>query len=324
MSKIRIGIVGYGNLGRGVEIGLEKVEDMELVGVFSRRAPETLNTEAPAYKIEDLEEMQNEIDVLILCGSSDKDIPFQGPKAAAMFHTVDSFDNHDAIGDYFDQIDPIAKENQHVALVASGWDPGLFSIHRMVAESILPEGETYTFWGEGISQGHSAAVRQLDGVKDAAQYTIPNKALIDSINKFDEVEYTKESAHIREVYVVLEEGTDEEEIAETIKTMPDYFEGYETKVHFISQAEKDKNHSGMPHGGHVMRQGDLGESEQAVYQFSLSLESNPKFTATVNIAYARAVYRLAQEKNYGAKTVLDVPPVYLSPENPDDLRRTIL
>lgn len=324
MSKIKIGILGYGNLGKGVETGLEKVKDMELVGVFSRRNPETLETEAPAYSIDDLEKMQDKIDVLILCGSSDKDIPVQGPKAAAMFNTVDSFDNHDAIGDYFDEIDPVAKENQHVALIASGWDPGLFSINRMVAESILPEGETYTFWGKGISQGHSAAVRQLDGVKDAAQYTIPNEALIDSINEFNEVEYTKESAHIRDVYVVLEEGADEEEIEETIKTMPDYFEGYETNVYFIDQEEKEKNHSGMPHGGHVMRQGDLGNSEQAVYQFSLSLESNPKFTAAVSIAYARAVYHLAQEENYGAKTVLDVPPAYLSPEDSDDLRRTIL
>lgn len=324
MSKIKIGILGYGNLGKGVEIGLKKVEDMELVAVISRRDPETLDTEAPAYRIEDLENIQDEIDVLILCGSSDTDIPVQGPKMARFFNTVDSFDTHDTIGDYFDEIDPISKENQRVALIASGWDPGLFSINRMVAESILPEGESYTFWGKGISQGHSAAVRQLDGVQDAAQYTIPNEDLIASINEFNEVDYTKESAHIREVYVVLEEGAVEEEIEEAIKTMPDYFEGYETNVSFISQEEKDKNHSGMPHGGHVMRQGDLGGSEQAVYEFSLALESNPKFTAAVNIAYARAVYRLAQEENYGAKTVLDIPPAYLSSEDPDDLRRTIL
>lgn len=324
MNKIKIGILGYGNLGKGVEIGLQKVDDMELVGIFSRREPESLTTEAPAYLMDELEEMQDEIDVLILCGSSDSDIPVQGPKAAASFNTVDSYDNHEALGDYFNEIDPIAKENKHVALIASGWDPGLFSIHRLVAESILPEGESYTFWGKGISQGHSAAVRQLDGVKDAAQYTIPNEAFIDSIHEFNEVEYTKESAHIRDVYVVLEEGAVEEEIEEAIKTMPDYFEGYETHVSFISQEEKDKNHSGMPHGGHVIRQGDLGDSEQAVYEFSLALESNPKFTAAVSIAYARAVYRLAQAENYGAKTVLDVPPAYLSPEDPDVLRRSIL
>lgn len=321
---INIGIVGYGNLGRGVEANLKNAPDMNLVGIFSRRNPDTLDTEATAYHIDDILNFKDEIDVLILCGGSRSDIPEQGPALAEHFNTVDSYDNHSQIPNYFESMDSVAKAHKYVSIIATGWDPGLFSLNRLIGEAILPKGDTYTFWGEGLSQGHGDAVRRVEGVKDGVQYTIPNTELIDQIHAGETVEYTSKSAHNRDVYVVLEEGADAEKVKNDIVTMPDYFEGYQTEVTFITEEELHANHAGLPHGGRVIRSGETSPDMQQVYEFGLNLGSNPEFTAAVNVAYARAAYKLHQEGLSGAQTVFDIAPKYLSPKSATDLRKELL
>lgn len=321
---INIGIVGYGNLGRGVEANLKNAPDMNLVGIFSRRNPDTLDTEAKAYHMDDILNFKDKIDVLILCGGSRSDIPGQGPALAEHFNTVDSYDNHSQIPNYFESIDTVAKAHKYVSIIATGWDPGLFSLNRLIGEAILPKGDTYTFWGEGLSQGHGDAVRRVEGVKDGVQYTIPNTELIDQIHAGETVEYTSKSAHNRDVYVVLEEGADAEKVKNDIVTMPDYFEGYQTEVTFITEEELHANHAGLPHGGRVIRSGETSPDMQQVYEFGLNLGSNPEFTAAVNVAYARAAYKLHQEGLSGAQTVFDIAPKYLSPKSAADLRKELL
>lgn len=321
---INIGIVGYGNLGRGVEANLKNAPDMNLVGIFSRRNSDTLDTEATAYHIDDILNFKDEIDVLILCGGSRSDIPEQGPALAEHFNTVDSYDNHSQIPNYFESMDSVAKAHKYVSIIATGWDPGLFSLNRLIGEAILPKGDTYTFWGEGLSQGHGDAVRRVEGVKDGVQYTIPNTELIDQIHAGETVEYTSKSAHNRDVYVVLEEGADAEKVKNDIVTMPDYFEGYQTEVTFITEEELHANHAGLPHGGRVIRSGETSPDMQQVYEFGLDLGSNPEFTAAVNVAYARAAYKLHQEGHSGAQTVFDIAPKYLSPKSDADLRKELL
>ena len=321
---INIGIVGYGNLGRGVEANLKNAPDMNLVGIFSRRNPDTLDTEAKAYHMDDILNFKDKIDVLILCGGSRSDIPEQGPALAEHFNTVDSYDNHSQIPNHFESIDTVAKAHKYVSIIATGWDPGLFSLNRLIGEAILPKGDTYTFWGEGLSQGHGDAVRRVEGVKDGVQYTIPNTELIDQIHAGETVEYTSKSAHNRDVYVVLEEGADAEKVKNDIVTMPDYFEGYQTEVTFITEEELHANHAGLPHGGRVIRSGETSPDMQQVYEFGLNLGSNPEFTAAVNVAYARAAYKLHQEGLSGAQTVFDIAPKYLSPKSATDLRIELL
>lgn len=323
-EKIRIGIVGYGNLGKGVETELVFQPDMELAGIFTRRRPGTVASESPVYHMDDLASMKGKIDVLILCGGSRSDIPEQAPVLQRDFTTVNAYDNHAEIPAHFDQLNGIALEHQNVAVIATGWDPGLFSLNRLIAEAVLPKGNTYTFWGKGVSQGHSDAIRRVPGVRLGAQYTIPNEELIESIKAGEDASYTKTSSHKRVCYVVAEEGADEAAITEQIKTMKDYFEGYETEVHFIDEAEFQQNHTGLPHGGRVIRRGYTDEEMKAVYEFSLELDSNPQFTAAASIAYARAAHRLNQEGSYGAKTVFDIAPAYLSPKSGAELRKELL
>lgn len=324
MSKINIGIVGYGNLGRGVETGLKNHPDMNLVGIFSRRNPKTLDTATPAYTMDDILNYKDKIDVLILCGGSKTDIPKQGPELAQHFNTVDAYDTHALIPEYYEKMDRIAKENNHVSVIATGWDPGLFSMNRLLQEAILPKGKTYTFWGTGVSQGHSDAVRGVNGVKKAVQYTVPEELMIEKIQEGEVVDYDSKKAHTRLVYVVLEEDANPDEVEKTIKEMPDYFADYRTSVSFISEEEYEEEHTDMPHGGRVMRQGNTSEEEMSIIDFSLNLESNPEFTAAVNIVYARAAYKLATEKDYGARTVLDIPPIYLSSKSKEELMRELL
>lgn len=323
-KKIKIGIVGYGNLGRGVEVGLKNHTDMELVGIFSRRDPKTLPTTAPAYLLDDILEFKEKIDVLILCGGSKSDIPTQGPALAEHFNTVDAYDTHALIPEYFEKMDEITKDNENVSVISTGWDPGLFSMNRLIQEAILPKGDTYTFWGRGVSQGHSDAVRGVKGVDKAVQYTVPKQLKIDQIQDGEKIDYDSKTAHVREVYVVLKEDANPLAVEKEIKEMPDYFEGYHTSVSFISAKEYEAEHTTMPHGGRVMRQGQTSDEHQSLIEFSLDLESNPEFTAAVNIAYARAAYKLAQEKQYGARTVLDIAPHYLSQKSRAELIKELL
>lgn len=324
MNTIKIGIVGYGNLGKGVEVGLENHPDMELVGIFSRRNPKSLQTNAPAFLLDDIMNFKDKIDVLILCGGSKTDIPQQGPELAEHFNTIDAYDNHALIADYYDEMNEIAIKNEHVSIIATGWDPGLFSMNRLMQEAILPNGETYTFWGRGLSQGHSDAVRGVPGVKKGVQYTVPDEQMIKKILSGQKVEYQQKQAHSREVYLVLENNANPDLVETTIREIPDYFEGYETNVSIISEEEFDSNHQGMGHGGRVIRQGDTSEEHLSVIDYSLTLESNPEFTAAVSIVYARAAYKLAQEKNYGAKTIFDIPPIYLARESREEIIRKLL
>lgn len=324
MTQIKIGIVGYGNLGRGVEAGLKKHPDMELVGIFSRRDPKDLDTTAPAYIIDDILDFKEKIDVLILCGGSKTDIPKQGPALAEHFNTVDAYDTHALMPKHFAVMDEVAKENKNVSVIATGWDPGLFSLNRLIQEAILPAGETYTFWGRGLSQGHSDAVRRVSGVKKAAQYTVPDALMIEDIQAGKKVEYDQKNAHVREVYAVLEAEADPVMVEKTIIEMPDYFEGYRTSVSFISEEEFEANHQGMRHGGHVIRQGQTSDDMISTIEFGLTLESNPEFTAAVNIVYARAAYKLAEAEQYGAKTVFDIPPIYLSSKSHDEIIKNLL
>ena len=326
-EKIRIAIAGYGNLGRGTEAAVAQCDDMELVAVFSRRDPATVRTLDPkttVYRYEEINAHQGDIDVLILCGGSRNDLPKQGPSLAARFNTVDSFDTHSRIPEYFDAVDAAARQGGKVAVISAGWDPGLFSMNRLLGEAILPAGHTYTFWGRGLSQGHSDAVRRLPGVKDAVQYTVPSQKAVDQVRRGERPTLTARERHTRECYVVLEEGADPDKVRQAIVSMPDYFADYDTTVTFISEETLKRDHSAMPHGGFVVRSGLSGAGDNQVMEFSLSLESNPGFTSSVLVAYARAAYRLSQAGEVGAKTVFDIAPGLLSPRSPSDLRRDLL
>lgn len=324
---IRVGIAGYGNLGRGVESAISQNEDMELVGVFSRRNPvdvKLLNGNVPVHKMDDIQNFTDAIDVLILCGGSKNDLPEQGPALSALFNTVDSFDTHAKVPEYFAAVDASAKPNGKTAIISVGWDPGLFSINRLYGEAILPEGATYTFWGKGLSQGHSDAVRRVEGVKGAVQYTIPVPDAVDRVRSGSFPELSTREKHTRECYVVLEEGANPEEVKQEIVTMPDYFTDYDTTVTFISEEELKRDHSAMPHGGFVIRSGKTGEGNAQVMEYSLRLDSNPEFTSSVLVAYARAAYRLSQSGDAGAKSVFDIAPGLLSPKSAADLRKELL
>lgn len=323
---MRIGILGYGNLGRGVEFAVKQNPDMELVAVFTRRAPETvkINSDAKVVNVSEIENWKDKIDVLILCGGSATDLPEQTPKYAKMFNVIDSFDTHAKIPEHFANVDKSAKENGNIAIISVGWDPGLFSLNRMYANAILPEGNDYTFWGKGISQGHSDAIRRIEGVKNAKQYTIPVEKALASVKNCENPELTTREKHTRECFVVAEEGADLARIEREIKTMPNYFADYDTTVHFITEEELQANHSGIPHGGFVIRTGKTGNGNNHVIEYSLKLDSNPEFTSSVLIAYARAAYKLYKEGISGCKTVFDIAPAYLSPKSGEELRKSML
>lgn len=326
-NPIRIGIVGYGNLGRGVELALGQNPDMKLVSVFTRREPSTLtlvNAEVPVYKVDDVEQYKDQIDVLILCGGSKDDLPVQGPAFSRWFNTVDSFDTHAKIPEYYAAVDAVAREAGKTSIIAVGWDPGLFSLNRLAGEIVLPEGETYTFWGKGLSQGHSDAVRRVEGVKAGVQYTLPIQEAIDSVRKGELPQLSTREKHRRECFVVLEQGADEAAVRDAIVNMPDYFADYDTTVNFISEAELKAEHSAMPHGGFVIRSGRSGAGSNQVIEYSLTLGSNPEFTSSVLVAYARAAYRLNRKGKPGAKTVFDIAPGLLSPKSAPELRQQLL
>lgn len=327
--SIRIGILGYGNLGRGVENSIQQHKDLELVGVFTRRNPENvsvLTKNVPVYSIEKALEMKDEIDVMILCGGSATDLPEQTPEFSKYFNTINSFDTHAKIPEHFDAVDVAAKSGKKISIISVGWDPGMFSLNRLYSEAILPVGETYTFWGKGVSQGHSDAIRRIDGVADAKQYTIPKEEALSAVRSGNNPSLTTREKHLRECYVVAKDGANKVKIEEEIKTMPNYFADYDTTVHFISQEELDKNHSGIPHGGFVIRSGKTGISEEHnhIVEYRLQLDSNPEFTASVLVAYARAAYRLNKEGQCGCKTVFDIAPSYLSAKTPEELRKELL
>ena len=326
---IKIGVLGYGNLGRGVECAVKQNPDMELVAVFTRRDPSTVKilTEGVAVcGIADAPEWKDKIDVLILCGGSATDLPEQTPVYAEMFNVVDSFDTHARIPEHFANVDAAAKKGGNVGIISVGWDPGMFSLNRMYANAILPDGRDYTFWGKGVSQGHSDAIRRIDGVKNAKQYTIPVESALEAVRNGENPELTTRQKHTRECFVVLEDGADAAKVEKEIKTMPNYFADYDTTVHFISEEELEKNHGGIPHGGFVLRSGRTGwENENShLIEYSLMLDSNPEFTSCVIAAYARAAYRLSQEGQSGCKTVFDIAPAYLSAEDGAALRAKML
>lgn len=327
--SIRIGIMGYGNLGRGIECAIRQNPDMELAAVFTRRDPKTvsiLTDGAAVCSVSEAEDWKDKIDVMILCGGSATDLPEQTPKYASMFNVVDSFDTHARIPEHFANVDAAAKQSGKTGIISVGWDPGMFSLNRLYANAILPDGKDYTFWGKGVSQGHSDAIRRVEGVKDARQYTIPVEAALDAVRNGENPELTTREKHTRECFVVLEEGADAAKVKAEIKNMPNYFSDYDTTVHFISQEELDKNHSGIPHGGFVLRSGKTGwEGEHShLIEYSLKLDSNPEFTSSVLIAYARAAYRLHKEGQSGCKTVFDIAPAYLSSKSGEELRASML
>lgn len=326
---VRIGILGYGNLGRGIECAIRQNQDMELVAVFTRRDPQQVKIQTEGvsvYKVDQITEFQDKIDVLMLCGGSATDLPKQTPEYAKYFNVIDSFDTHANIPQHFADVDEVAKANGHVAMISVGWDPGMFSLNRLYAASILPEGKDYTFWGKGVSQGHSDAIRRVKGVKDGKQYTIPVDAALEAVRSGSNPALTTRQKHTRECFVVAEEGADLAQIEHDIKTMPNYFSDYDTTVHFISEEELKRDHSGIPHGGFVIRSGKTGLNKEHnhIIEYSLKLDSNPEFTASVLVAYARAVYRMKQEGMKGCKTVFDVAPAYLSPMSGEELRAHLL
>ena len=327
--SIKIGILGYGNLGRGVECAVKQNDDMELVSVFTRRNPEDvkiLTETATVCNVADVEDWKDKIDVMIICGGSATDLPKQTPVYAKMFNVIDSFDTHARIPEHFANVDAAAKEGGHVGIISVGWDPGMFSLNRLYANAILPDGNDYTFWGKGVSQGHSDAIRRVEGVKDGKQYTIPVEAALEAVRNGENPELTTRQKHTRECFVVLEEGADAAKVEEEIKTMPNYFSDYDTTVHFISEEELKANHSGIPHGGFVLRSGKTGwdGENKHLIEYSLKLDSNPEFTSSVLIAYARAAYRLASEGQIGCKTVFDIAPAYLSAKSGEELRKHML
>ncbi len=326
---IRIGIYGYGNLGKGVESAIRQNPDMELVGVFTRRAPETVEIQTDGvsvYHIDDAKTMTDKIDVMILCGGSATDLPVQTPEMARLFNVVDSFDTHAKIPQHFENVDNAAKQSGKVAAISVGWDPGMFSLNRLYAGAVLPEGKDYTFWGKGVSQGHSDAIRRIEGVKNAKQYTIPVEKAVEAVRSGRAPELTVREKHLRECFVVAEDGADKSRIEQEIKTMPNYFADYDTTVHFITEEELMRDHSGIPHGGMVIRTGKTGlNSENThVIEYSLKLDSNPEFTASVIVSYARAVYRLAEKGESGCRTVLDIAPSLLSIKTEEELRKELL
>lgn len=327
--KTRIGILGYGNLGRGVECAVRQNDDMELVAVFTRRAPESVSilTESAAVcSVDDVASWKDKIDVMILCGGSATDLPNQTPEYVKYFNVIDSFDTHARIPEHFANVDAVAKANSHIGIISVGWDPGMFSLNRLYANAILPDGKDYTFWGKGVSQGHSDALRRIDGVKNAKQYTIPIDSALEAVRTGSNPELTTREKHTRECFVVLEEGADAAKIEKEIKTMPNYFADYDTTVHFISEEELLANHSGIPHGGFVLRSGVTGwdKENKHLIEYSLKLDSNPEFTSSVLIAYARAAHRLASEGQSGCKTVFDIAPAYLSAKSGEELRASML
>ena len=328
MSKIRIGIVGYGNIGRGVEQAIKRNEDMELAAVFTRRDPASVKVATEGAKVvhmDDMLSMKGDVDVMVLCGGSATDLPVMGPEIAADFNTIDSFDTHAKIPEYFANVDKAAKEGNNISIISVGWDPGMFPVNRLYAESIIVQGSTYTFWGKGVSQGHSDAIRRIPGVKNAIQYTVPVDEAVDQVRSGSEPKLTTRDKHTRECYVVAQEGANKAEIENAIKTMPNYFDEYNTTVHFISEEELKRDHSKMPHGGFVIRTGETGEEgNKHVIEYSLKLDSNPEFTASVLIAYARAAYRLNQKGENGARSVFDIAPALLSMKTPEQLRKEIL
>ena len=323
-KKIRIGILGYGNLGRGALLAVQQNPDMELVGVFTRRDPKTISCTAPVYRENELLSMKDKIDVLILCGGSATDLPKQSPAWAEHFHIVDSFDNHSKIPEHFDACDKAARETNHIALISTGWDPGLFSMMRVLFEAVLPQGQGYTFWGKGVSQGHSDAIRRVAGVQDARQYTVPVESALEQVRAGSNPVLSTGDKHKRVCYVVAQEGADKARIEQEIKTMPAYFADYDTTVHFITQEELLRDHSGIPHGGFVIHTAVTGQANKQKMEFSLALDSNPEFTASVLVACARAVMRLAEKQEFGAKTILDIPPAWLSAKSAEQLRKEML
>jgi len=328
-NQIRVAILGYGNLGRGVELALRANSDMKLVAFFTRRDPaalKTLTPEVPVYGVEKLLGMKDEIDVLVLCGGSATDLPVQSVEYAKYFNIVDSYDNHAKIPEHFAQCDKSALEGGKTALISVGWDPGLFSLQRLLGNCVLPGGKDYTFWGRGVSQGHSDAIRRIEGVQDAKQYTVPVAEAMDRVRSGENPELTTREKHTRECFVVAAPGADKARIEHEIKTMPNYFEPYDTTVYFVSQEELDRDYAGIPHGGFVMRSGATGENGETkqMMEFSLKLESNPEFTSSVLVCCARAVYRMNANGFVGAKTIFDVPPAYLSPKSGEELRKLLL
>lgn len=326
--SIKIGILGYGNLGKGVELAIKDNGDMELVAVFTRRDPKSVKTitNVKVLPVEEAKNYKDKIDVMVLCGGSAKDLPLQTPEFAKLFNVIDSFDTHAKILEHFDNVDKSAKEGKKVALISCGWDPGAFSLNRLMAESFLPNGYTYTFWGTGVSQGHSDAIRRIDGVKDAVQYTVPISASINSVRNGENPSLTTRQKHLRKCYVVLEDGADGKVIEEKIKNMPYYFAEYDTDVYFISEQELKENHSKMPHGGFVIRSGKTGIQNETnqIIEYSLKLESNPEFTASILVSYARAVYRLSKQGAIGAKTVFDIQPSLLTCKTGKELLQNML
>ncbi|MBR5356926.1 MAG: diaminopimelate dehydrogenase [Lachnospiraceae bacterium] len=326
---MNIAILGYGNLGRGVECAVKANDDAKLVGVYTRRDPKTvsiLTQGVPVRHVDEILDHKDEIDVLIICGGSATDLPKMTPEYAKYFNVIDSFDTHARIPEHFANVDKAAKETGHTALISAGWDPGMFSLNRLYANCVLPKGSDYTFWGKGVSQGHSDAIRRIDGVKDGKQYTIPVEAALEKVRNGENPTLTTREKHTRECFVVAEEGADLKRIENEIKTMPNYFSDYDTTVHFISQEELDKNHAGIPHGGFVIRSGNIGwdGENKAIIEYSLKLDSNPEFTASVIVAYARAIARLNKEGSIGCKTVFDIAPAYLSALSDEDMRAHLL
>ena len=325
---IRIGIVGYGNLGRGAESAIMQNPDTSLYGVFSRRDPKTVKTQTGAnvYKLDDILNHKDNIDVLIICGGSATDLPVQTPALAEHFNVVDSFDTHAKIPEHFASVDAQAKKGGNIAMISVGWDPGMFSLNRLYAEAVLPDGKDYTFWGKGVSQGHSDAIRRIDGVIDARQYTIPVDSAVDAVRNGENPELTTRQKHTRLCFVVAEDGADKARIEKEIVTMPNYFADYDTTVNFISAEEMKRDHSGIPHGGMVIRSGKTGLNKENTHiiEYSLKLDSNPEFTSSVIVAFARAAVRLQKEGQTGCKTVFDIPPAYLSPKSAEDLRKNLL
>lgn len=326
--SIRVGIYGYGNLGKGVELALRQNKDMSLVGVFTRRKPSEVKTltGAPVYHTDDAKKMQGDIDVMILCGGSATDLPHQTPELAEYFNIIDSFDTHAKIPEHVENVDKVCKNSGKIAIVSVGWDPGLFSLARIYAGAVLPDGSDYTFWGRGVSQGHSDAIRRIEGVKNAKQYTVPVDATLERVRNGENPQLTTREKHTRECYVVANEGADLKFIEDSIKNMPNYFADYDTTVNFITEEELVKNHGGIPHGGVVIRNGSTGLNGENTHtvEFSLKLDSNPEFTSSVLVCYARAAYRLNQEGVSGCKTVFDIPPVYLAEDNREQLLAKLL
>lgn len=323
---IKLGILGYGNLGRGVENAMKFNKDMELYAIFTRRNPETVkvNSNTPVVSVNDIEQWKDKLDVLIICGGSATDLPVQTPKYAEMFNVIDSFDTHARIPEHFANVDKAAKKSNKVAIISLGWDPGMFSLNRLFGNVLLPNGKDYTFWGKGISQGHSDAIRRIKGVKNAKQYTIPVEEALKAVRNGENPELTTRQKHTRECFVVLEEGADPKQIEHEIVTMPNYFSDYDTTVHFITEEELVKNHSGIPHGGFVIRTGETSVGTKHVIEYSLKLDSNPEFTSSVLVAYARACYKLNKEGQSGCKTIFDIAPAYLINKTNEELISTML